>query len=52
MKKLLETIGMLGLRYVSLDDFRSVLIADMVKPLKKKKLYTFLNPENLLMVTP
>lgn len=40
----------MGSRYCGLDDYRAALIVDMVKPIKKKKRFSFLNPENLPMV--
>jgi hypothetical protein len=41
----------MGHRYCGLDDYRAALILDMVKPLKRKKKFSFLNPDNLPMVT-
>ncbi|TNV87512.1 hypothetical protein FGO68_gene11572 [Halteria grandinella] len=52
MKKLFEGLGQLNSRYTSIEDFRQGLIADLVKPLKKKKLRTFLNPDNLIVIVP
>ena len=51
MKKHMETIFSMGHRYCGLDDYRAALILDMVKPLKRKKRFSFLNPDNLPMVT-
>ena len=51
MKKLLETAGILAYRYTCLDEYKQVLYSDIaVKPLKKKKHFTFLNPANLQVV--
>jgi hypothetical protein len=50
MKKQMETIVCLGFRYTGLDEYRAALIVDQVKPLKRKKKYSFINPENLPMV--
>jgi len=47
----METIQCLGFRYCGLDDYRSSLMVDLVKPLKRKKRFSFLNPENLPMIT-
>ena len=48
MKKYLETIGLLALRYVGLDDYKTGLVADI--PMKKKKRYSLMNADNLYMI--
>lgn len=52
MKKQMETITCLSFRYTGLEEYRSALAAEIaaVKPLKRKKRFSFLNPENLLQV--
>lgn len=52
MKKLFETIGCIGQRYCDIEDYRQGLLSDLVskKPLKRKKLYSFINPENLHLI--
>jgi hypothetical protein len=50
LKKNFETLACLGFRYTALDDYRNALLLDLVKPLKRKKRFSFLNPENLLQV--
>ncbi len=55
MKKLLQTLTLLSARYVSIDDFKNGLLQDEAleaalaqgKVAKKKKRYSFKNPDNL-----
>jgi len=51
MKKIFETIHCLGFRYTGLDPYKESLQAELLaKPIKKKKRFTFINPENLIMI--
>ena len=56
MKKLLQTLTLLSVRYVSIDDFKNALQqadaqdASQGKISKKKKRYSFKNPDNLRQV--
>jgi len=48
MKKTFETLHCMGFRYSALDVYKEALNAELpLKPLKKKKRFSFLNPENL-----
>jgi hypothetical protein len=47
----MDTIQCMGGRYCGLDDYRAALMLDLIKPLKRKKRFSFLNPENLPMIT-
>lgn len=39
-------------KYTGLDEYRKCLLIDIQSvPLKKKKIYSFLNPENLTIIT-
>ncbi len=51
MKKHFETISCLGYRYTGIEEYKSALSAEIVvKPLKRKKKYSFINPENIIQV--
>jgi|APCry1669190288_1035285.scaffolds.fasta_scaffold671955_1 hypothetical protein len=48
MKKTFETLHSMAFRYCALDIYKEALAAELpVKPLKKKKRFSFLNPDNL-----
>ena len=51
MKKTFETLHCMASRYVALDQYKEALAAELpLKPLKKKKRFSFLNPDNLLII--